>query len=484
MSEARIAGTGIHLPRYRLPAAAVREAWDDGPGIERRTVPAADEDALTMAVAATRRALAAAGLDADAVAGVALASTTPPVAEGELVPRLARALGLAGDLRASTHTQSPAGAADAVLAAAGTDGPAVAVAADAPAAEPPADAGFGAGAAALVLAADGPVALSGRGHAGDETPGVRSRAPDSGTVERPGATGYRRDAARRLSAAAVAALDDAADGRAPFEAAALYQPDPRTPGRIAGALDRPLAEGAVAAGTVVGRTGDAGAATVPLGLLAGLASLDPGDRALAVPFGGGARASALAVRVDEPVTTGVEAALAGGEPVGYDRSLRLRGHLGEASVPGGGSHVSLPAWRRSLDGRYLRGAGRCPDCGRVTFPARGACPGCHARVAYERVPLAREGRIEAVTTIGRGGAPPEFAGLERRAGGYAAALVSVPVRGAPDERVRLPATCTDCEPGAVARGDRVRATVRRLYAEEGVVRYATKFVPVRPGGDG
>jgi uncharacterized OB-fold protein len=37
---------------------------------------------------------------------------------------------------------------------------------------------------------------------------------------------------------------------------------------------------------------------------------------------------------------------------------------------------------------------------------------------------------------------------------------------------------TDCDPTAVKRGDRVEAVVRRIYEQEGIVRYGVKFRPL------
>jgi uncharacterized OB-fold protein len=37
---------------------------------------------------------------------------------------------------------------------------------------------------------------------------------------------------------------------------------------------------------------------------------------------------------------------------------------------------------------------------------------------------------------------------------------------------------TDCDPHDVKRGDRVTSVVRKMYKQEGVVRYGTKFRPM------
>ncbi|MFC7009721.1 Zn-ribbon domain-containing OB-fold protein [Halalkalicoccus salilacus] len=137
-----------------------------------------------------------------------------------------------------------------------------------------------------------------------------------------------------------------------------------------------------------------------------------------------------------------------------------------------GAHVSLPNWRRSLDQRYRLVAGRCPDCNGITFPPEGACQECHSRVEFERVETARSGTIRALTVIGQGGAPPEFTELQQREGSYAVAIVALE---AGDGEATLPAQITDVDPETVAVGDTVRATIRRIYTQEGVPRYGVKF---------
>ncbi|EMA41899.1 hypothetical protein C446_04800, partial [Halobiforma nitratireducens JCM 10879] len=49
--DLRVEAVGAYAPRYRLTAAAVEETWGQfhGAGISETAVPAADEDALTMA---------------------------------------------------------------------------------------------------------------------------------------------------------------------------------------------------------------------------------------------------------------------------------------------------------------------------------------------------------------------------------------------------------------------------------------------------
>ncbi|GAA0511551.1 hypothetical protein SAMN04488066_10440 [Halorubrum aquaticum] len=473
-----IAAAGAYVPRFRLPGDEIAIAWgtSHASGIERKAVPAADEDALTMAVEAAERALSSDAVDRDELTLATAATTTPPTEEGELLPRLARALDLPRSVATATVGGHTAAGAEALSRALDAEGPALVVAADAPEGEPAeGDHPLGAGAAAFVVADDASAPVTETAWHTEETPGVRFRERGGRDVESLDVTTYQRNAIREAvtSAAASLALDPA-----DADAAAVHQPDGRFPYRAT--ADLPVSNEAVAAGTVVDRIGDAGAATVPLGLLAALdagsgdggdADAEAGGRSLAAFFGGG---TAVAVAVEGGLDVEGIDDLEGGTEIDYASYLRERGYVVNGEVAGGGAHVSLPNWRRSLDQRYRLVAGVCPDCGGVSFPPEGACQSCHSRVEFEEFEAPRTGTVRALTVIGQGGAPPEFAELQQRDGAYAVAIVELDAEAG---RVRLPAQVTDADPADVAVGDEVRATVRRIYEQEGVPRYGVKFEP-------
>ncbi|SFR63778.1 zinc ribbon domain-containing protein [Halogeometricum limi] len=471
MSSRGIAAAGVYVPRGRVTAEDVREAWGafQGRGIDAKAVPAGDEDAVTMAVAAAGRALENSAMSPNAVDAVAFATTTPPVAEEQLAPRVVQALGLSSETRTWHHGQSTAAGADALETALNAEGTVLAVVADAPVGDPAgSDHAFGAGAAAFLVDDDAAVTFAGVGSATDESPGVRFREAAEEEVASLDITGYERAAIRETTRDAIADLGLDADR---IDAASLHQPNGSMPYRIAG--EGVVSNGAVAEGTVVDRIGDAGAATAAIGLVAALET--GGDESVLAAFygsGGGAVAFAFEGRLD-----GDEAAtLDDGERVSYVESLRKRGIVVDGDVAGGGANVSLPTWRRTLDSRYALTAGRCPACGALSFPGEGACDDCHERVEFERAPLSSVGTVAARTVIGHGGAPPEFVELQQRDGAYGAALVRLDARDG-DGSVLMPAQLTDCDHESVAVGDAVRRTVRRIYEQEGVVRYGAKFTP-------
>jgi len=85
------------------------------------------------------------------------------------------------------------------------------------------------------------------------------------------------------------------------------------------------------------------------------------------------------------------------------------------------------------------------------------------------VRLSGVGTLQAWTYITAAGAPPEFAAQVRRDGGYHVGLVAL------QEGPRVAGQLVDVSDPEI--GQPVRAVVRRLYEEEGVVRYGFKFAP-------
>lgn len=492
-----IRAAGVALPRYRLASDDVADAWASfhAAGVDAVAVPSADEDAVTLGIAAARRALenghsGATSIDAvaDRIDTLSVATTTPPLAEEAYAPRIAAALGLPDDVRSWHHGQSTAAGADALQTALDAEGLALAVVADAPEGDPAdEDHAFGAGAAAFLVGDDAPVTCEAIGAATAEAPGIRYREAGSERVTSLGVTEYERSTVRNQLRSAV---EQVATDPGEVRAAALYQPNGALPYRVAG--EGALENGTVAAGVVADRVGDLGAAGTAVGLVAALES--DGDGAgeeghegagdvVAGWFGGGS--NAVAMRFAGGLDSDEAAAVDGGESVDYATYLRKRGFVGDGDVAGGGANVSLPTYQRTLPSRYARTAGQCRECGALSFPGEGACDACHERDALERVRLAREGTVATRTVIGQGGAPPEFAELQTREGAYGVAIVDLPARESgstgdsdADATVRLPAQVTDCDPTEVEIGDTVRSVVRRIYTQDGVPRYGAKFVPV------
>ncbi|MGA9399345.1 Zn-ribbon domain-containing OB-fold protein [Haladaptatus sp.] len=135
-----------------------------------------------------------------------------------------------------------------------------------------------------------------------------------------------------------------------------------------------------------------------------------------------------------------------------------------------GAHISIPMYERTVGQRLAFEGERCTECGTVVFPPKGACPDCRSD-AFEAADLSGEGTIYSYTVLSPGGSPPEFAGQAQAEGRYVVAVVEL------DEGPRITAQVTDVDPTEVAVGMPVSGCIRRIYEEEGVVRYGFKFVP-------
>ena len=454
-----ILAVGAYAPENRVPAEAFEEAWGsfDAPGVETKAVPDADEDALTMGVQAARRALRAGDADGRDLEFLAFASTNPPLAEEDLTPRLGSYLGVPTDTTRRTHAGSTRAGVEALFDALEADGPALVVVADCPEGEP--DDGrehaAGAGAAALLVGEDAPATVADHESFTDPRPGTRFRRHGSSEVEGLDIGTYDRAAFTEPVEAAVAGIEADAD----FEAVALQAPNGKLPYRTN------LENEAIAAVETVSELGDTAAASVPLSLAR--AFEEGHDRTLAVAWGSGAGATAFLVEGTAPV----EASLSGSDELDYPAYLRRRGDVVGEKPDGGAAHVPVPTWRRSLPQRHRHESGVCPECGAVAFPPDGACPGCRSLVEFDPVEPALEGTVEAATTIGQGGAPPEFAEQQARQGAFGVAVVRFE---AGDGEVSLPMQVVG---EGTSVGDTVRAVPRRVYVEEGVPRYGLKALP-------
>ncbi|QLG47803.1 zinc ribbon domain-containing protein [Natrinema halophilum] len=472
-----ITGVGAYAPRFRISADAFEEAWGQfhAAGVSQKAVPSADEDALTMAYEATTRALEAAGTDPTSVDWLGFASSRPPEAEEDLTARLGAMFALPESSTRQVFTGSTRAGTRALwagldaLESDSTTG--LVVAADAPKGDPDdaVDHAAGAGAAAFVLERGGPAEIVDRAEYAAPYPGTRFRATGDDETHALGVTQYDRQAFQETIGGAV----DGLEGDPEPEAAAIQAPDGKLPYRAAGAAGVGTDE--IRAAASVHELGDLGAASVPMSLATALS--EGYESVLAVSHGSGAGADALLIEADADVP--VATALEGEDPLSYAEYLRQRGIVTTGPPSGGGAYVSIPTWRRSIPLRYRLEAGRCSECGALSFPPEGACDDCNALAEYDPLELAGRGTIEAVTTISQGGAPPEFAEQQSQSGDYAAAIVALETAGG-DETVSAPAMGTDAAPDDFAVGDRVETTIRRIYTQEGVTRYGFK---IRPAGE-
>lgn len=483
-----ILGWGGYVPRLRLARESILEAhgWVDGAlasGAKgRRSFADWDEDALTMAVAAARAAIADAG-NAE-IDGIALGSATAPFAERHTSALLAAALGIAAKTRdlsggARAGFAAIATASDAAAAASGDW---LAVASEMPVARPGTarEMAGGDGAAAFVLgAATDP-------HARAEIIGQFSCPLPSAERQRASGDPFGQDWEARWrrdviwSEAVPLALGEALNAfdLAPSDVAALILPTPDLRASAAVAKSCGVAAGAVAAFPADG-LGDCDGATAPLMLIAALEAAAPGDRIVVVSVGQGVDVLGIeagdGIRMEREAPT-LAAMLAWGvDEQNYHKFLRFRDlipaekGLRAAQVP----PSPAPVLHRRAEMLGALEGGLCSTCGTLQFPRSRICvsPQCRAKDTQKPYGFAhRNAKIISFSEdyLAPSPSPPSLYGMVEFEGGG-----------------RIMMDFAECRPGDVATGDVMRPAFRlRDRDASGAGRYFWKAVPIRQEGEG
>lgn len=136
------------------------------------------------------------------------------------------------------------------------------------------------------------------------------------------------------------------------------------------------------------------------------------------------------------------------------------------------AYVSIPTYSRSIPQRYALIGAKCKSCGTLTLLRIVSCTKCGS-TQFEPTKLSGKGRIYCYTTISRGGSPPEFTTQQTLVGSYQVAVVEL------DEGPKIVAQMADCKPDELKIGLPVQSTFRRVYEDDGVIRYGIKFRPAR-----
>ncbi len=111
-----------------------------------------------------------------------------------------------------------------------------------------------------------------------------------------------------------------------------------------------------------------------------------------------------------------------------------------------------PRYHREVPQRYRLEAGKCKECGNISFPPRLVCPKCKSK-NFETVQLSREGKILTFTIIRVG--PDKFS----KETPYVVAIIEL------NDGVRLTAQITDCDVNKVEIGSKVKLVFRKIQDE-------------------
>jgi len=457
---AGIASFGAYVPMARLPLG-------HGGSESEKAVAWHDEDAITMAVAASIDCLA--GIDRASVDAVLFASTTHPFHEKQAAALIARALDLRRDVTTLDCASSLRAGVTALRAAldavrAGSARAVLVVASDARMAPPGSalEQRLGDGAAAFLVAADGAIAVV------DTACSIADEIFDVWRAE--GDSQLRswedrfiaKHGARESLAEVIAALATKT-GVAPrdFDRAILYALDGRDHAELVRSL---RLDPARAQDPLFGRLGNTGTAFVPMLLAAGLESAQPGERLLVAAYGDGAEALALRTtdRVRAPSgRRGVGGHLArrrAADPRAYWRARK-------EPKPAGAGISATKHWRErdedvSFKGRVCRG------CGTIHFPVQRVCIRCMRKDDFEPVRLSdRRATLvsHTVDSFHPTPMPPTLAGVVEIDGGC---------------RVYL--QITDARPDELRLGLEVELTFRKIHDADRMPNYYWKCTPVRP----
>jgi hydroxymethylglutaryl-CoA synthase len=353
---------------------------------------AADEDVLTLAAEAAGRAIAASGLQTDIVDGLWWGTSRPPFAEGPSHAVLAATIGLSAKSGGALCSGSPHAGMEALLGAADAVGAgsarvALVVVSDAlvPGPGTTFEQRSGAGAAAIVLVADGGAASLGAR--------VTRTHPFLGQYRGDGESDTRDIYDGRLFREEVflPIMRDVGAQLAALDVRAWSLPDPD--GRLATTVAKQLDAGTPASAGVYTELGDTGAAAA---LLGAIGALDVSGNVALIGYGGG-RATGVVLSADRavPGAASVARILSTGSPISYPAALRARNQLvanGE-TVPMGVPPEGAQFVRGADEMLGLLGA-RCVDCGTINTPPsiHPHCISCGS-AKFVLTPIARHGVV-------------------------------------------------------------------------------------------
>jgi hydroxymethylglutaryl-CoA synthase len=463
---------GVYVPYWRLDRGRIGEALGTF-GKGTRAVASYDEDTTTMGVEAARACVAAAPEGVE-VGQVLFATSEPPYLDKTNANAIHAALDLDSGASAFDMMGSVNSGSGALVAAASAGVPTLVVLSDVRTGLPGGadESGGGDGAPAFLFAPDGPALLEslGRGVATDEfLDRWRNPGDDHSRLweERFGEHAYVP-----LAEQAVAeALKSAGLGPDGVDHVIVTGVHPRAARVVSKSLGFPVETLVDDLTGVIGNTGTAHQGIVLADLLD---RVEPGKVVLRVTLADGARAAIgrttdalVEWRARRPAVAAVAAQIAGGRTdLDYPRFLTWRGQLHrEPPRRPDPTPPVAPASLRKERWKFAFHASRCDECGTRHLPPARVCVHCGAvdRMGQER--LAETPATIATYTVDRLAfslSPPIVAAVVDFDGGG-----------------RFRCEMTDVDPDAVAIGNRVEMTFRRISTVDGIHNYFWKARPAR-----
>jgi hydroxymethylglutaryl-CoA synthase len=397
---AKIASFGAYIPLFRLSRQEMANAWGIPAVPGERSVANADEDSLTMAVAAGADCLAE--LDPTTIDGLYFATTTSPYDEKQCAGVIAAALDMRSDINTADFTGSLRAASTALRAAAdavdsGSAGSILVVAADCRLGEPESmwEQLLGDGAGAILISKTGSATLRGFKSTAGEQLGVWRRSEDryirSFEAKAEMKYGYLKSAVET----GQALLDDESLASGDLAKAIITAGDPGSQGKVARSLGL---DGAQVQDMLFMSVGNPGVPLALMMLAGALEQAKAGDKLLVVNNGDGA--DAFLVELDEDFAPAAGRKGLAGHLLqkrnlpNYTAYARFRKLMKVDDVDPRGSAITY--WR-DINVVLNFHAGRCSGCGAVLYPIPRVCGECGTKDEIEEIKLAKTGTVFTFT---------------------------------------------------------------------------------------
>lgn len=333
-----ISGYATYIPKLRIKREEYVKAWGScaAAGVAEKSVMGFDEDVLTSATKATKRALDSASLPPEKVSRFSLASTSAPYIEKLLSGTVMVSVGIPNSAFSTDHTSSTRAGTEAILAGvehimANQGGKALTVAADAPSASmwDSFEHALGAGAAAFVLSSDNLIAeIEGWTSYASEYFGERFRPRGESTLRDLNVKKFEEGSLlANTTKAGTALLKKLSRKPDEYQHVVIQQPDARVPATVSARMS--FTDTQLTAGLISKFLGDLGAASTPVGLAAVLDVAKVGDKIMLISYGSGAGSDAISLRVVSGRKSAfmVQAEADRKEYIDYVKYLKIKGAI-------------------------------------------------------------------------------------------------------------------------------------------------------------
>ena len=311
--KAGIVGYGAYVPRYRIKVAEIARAWGweadafrEGLAMEEKAVAAPDQDTISLAVEAARRALRRARTDGSRIGALYVGSESHPYAVKPSGTVVAEAIGATPDVHIADLEFACKAGTEAMhlcvgLVEAGRVETAMAIGADTAQGAPgdPLEFATSAGAAAFVFGREGLVAT---------VDAICSYATDTPDFWRREEERFPRHGGRftgdpayfhHITSAARRIMEETGLRPGDFAHAVFHQPNGKFPARVGKMLG--FTREQLRLGLLSPRIGNVYSGSSPMGLCAVLDGANPEERILLVSYGSGAGSDAFVFTVTERI---------------------------------------------------------------------------------------------------------------------------------------------------------------------------------------